>query len=103
MLQDYVNKVFDRYPDGDDGPRMHPLVYYVGKLWDDAENAGKVIDLDAINLTKVLELCESGEEEHPSWNSQLNLKSLQMLLYMQPHGSRWWLPPIQGEDGDTGE
>ncbi len=92
LLQDEVNEIFDKYPDKNDSPRIHPIITYVGEDWDSTK------DVNSLQHTAVLTLCEEGAVEHPSWNPQFHMQDLSTLLEQQPPSDRWWLPATHVDD-----
>jgi hypothetical protein len=105
MLQQAdVGKIFDKYPEGDAGPRVHPIVSYVAKEWDRAAVETQPVNLDALKLSEVAELCMDGVAKHPSWKSKLHTQELRLHVWKVNGMDMWWLPPLPVEEaeGDTG-
>ncbi|KAH9014005.1 hypothetical protein EDB85DRAFT_1899418, partial [Lactarius pseudohatsudake] len=92
-LQKDINRIFDSYPPGDIGPRIHPLLEYVANWWDDGEKKGMIFNLDDMNLADVQDMCDKEAKSDPFSCSLLYTRSLSLFLEEQDEDAYWWLPP----------
>ncbi|KAH9014683.1 hypothetical protein EDB85DRAFT_1899081 [Lactarius pseudohatsudake] len=92
-LQKDINRIFDSYPPGDIGPRIHPLLEYVANWWDDGEKKGMIFNLDNMNLADVQDMCDKEAKSDPFSCSLLYTRSLSLFLEEQDEDAYWWLPP----------
>ncbi|KAI9430216.1 hypothetical protein H4582DRAFT_2064026 [Lactarius indigo] len=97
---DDVNEIFGKYSDGTTEPRMHPIITYVAEEWDSAADSSRVPDIAALKLEDVSKLCDDGAANNPSWNSQLNMKTLNTLIGLLNPSDRWWLPALRSDVDD---
>ncbi|KAI9430522.1 hypothetical protein H4582DRAFT_2086729 [Lactarius indigo] len=98
---DDVNEIFGKYSDGMMEPRMHPIITYVAEEWDSAADSSRVLDIAALKLEDVSKLCDDGAANNPSWNSQLNMKTLNTLIGLLNPSDRWWLLALRSDADDV--
>ncbi|KAH9043471.1 hypothetical protein EDB83DRAFT_2317962, partial [Lactarius deliciosus] len=77
---------------GDELLRIHPIITYVGDEWLRATDEGREQAVGNLKLADVLRLCNEGAIKQPSWNSQLHMKNLDVLVGLQREEHKWWLP-----------
>ncbi|KAI9438483.1 hypothetical protein H4582DRAFT_2057169 [Lactarius indigo] len=88
---DDVNEIFGKYSDGNTEPHMHPIITYVAEEWDSAVDSSRVPDIAALKLKDVSKLCNESTVNNPSWNTQLNMKTLNTLIGLLNPSDQWWL------------
>ncbi|KAH9038694.1 hypothetical protein EDB85DRAFT_2141580 [Lactarius pseudohatsudake] len=88
-----INRIFDSYPPGDIGPRIHPLLEYVANWWDDGEKKGMIFNLDDMNLADVQDMCDKEAKSDLFSCSLLYTRLLSLFLEEQDEDAYWWLPP----------
>ena len=102
--QDMINKVFDKYPRGQEGqeqgsPRIHPIADHVAEVWESAELTGVLFNLRALSLEEVATRCAKSTAKNPSWPNELHAPDLRPYLNHVDAEDMWWLPrPPAAED-----
>ena len=98
-----VATIFNGYPADKDGPRLHPIVGYIGEKSEKAEVDGKALDLRDIKLSDVAQKCTEIAASFKSWPPELSTPDLTTLLKRIPKQYQWWLPPLPHGSSDNGE
>ncbi|KAH9011240.1 hypothetical protein EDB83DRAFT_2530359 [Lactarius deliciosus] len=71
--------------------RTHPTITYVGDKWLRATDEGRELAIANLELADIFPLCDEGAIKHPSWNTQLHMKNLDVLVGLQKDEHKWWL------------
>ncbi|KAI9430270.1 hypothetical protein H4582DRAFT_2087178 [Lactarius indigo] len=98
---DDVNEIFRKYSDGNTEPCMHPIITYVAEEWDSTADSSRVLEITALKLEDVPKLCDESAATNPSWNTQLNMKTLNALIGLLNPSDRWWLLALQSDVDDV--